>query len=84
MIHMNPCISERRFCSYTLIIRNLQFSVAKFCVVLLSVLISILNIFQSLQSKIEVPRDVRSSGKISLNIRTNASPKWDRTRCPEE
>ena len=45
-----------------------------------------------LLSKIEVPGDVRnvksenmtSSGKISLNIRTNASPKWDRTMCPEE
>ena len=24
------------------------------------------------------------SGKNGLNIRTNASPKWDRTRCPEE
>ena len=24
-----------------------------------------------------------SSGKNGLNIRTNASPKWDRTRCPE-
>ena len=23
-----------------------------------------------------------SSGKNGLNIRTNASPKWDRTRCP--
>ena len=44
-------------------------------------------------SKIEVPRDVprlkrsvdmTSSGKNGLNIRTIASPKWDRTRCPEE
>ena len=25
-----------------------------------------------------------SSGKNGLNIRTNASPKWDRTRCLEE
>ena len=25
-----------------------------------------------------------SSGKNGLNIRTNANPKWDRTRCPEE
>ena len=25
-----------------------------------------------------------SSRKNGLNIRTNASPKWDRTRCPEE
>ena len=24
-----------------------------------------------------------SSGKNGLNIRTNASPKWDMTRCPE-
>ena len=24
-----------------------------------------------------------SSGKNGLNIRTNASPKWDRTRCPK-
>ena len=27
---------------------------------------------------------MRSSGKNGLNIRTNSSPKWDRTRCPEE
>ena len=41
---------------------------------------------------IEVPKDVRnsksakmtSSWENGLNIRTNASPKWDRTRCPEE
>ena len=25
-----------------------------------------------------------STGKNGLNIGTNASPKWDRTRCPEE
>ena len=25
-----------------------------------------------------------SSKKNGLNIRTNASPKWDRTRCPED
>ena len=25
-----------------------------------------------------------SSGKNGLNIRTNASPKWDKTRCPED
>ena len=25
-----------------------------------------------------------NSGKNGLNIRTNASPKWDRTKCPEE
>ena len=43
-------------------------------------------------SKIEVPRDGRnsksgnttSSGENGLNIRTNASPNWDRTRCPEK
>ena len=42
--------------------------------------------------KIEVPKDDRNSksgnmtslGENGLNIRTNASPKWDRTRCPEE
>ena len=28
--------------------------------------------------------DTTSSGKNGLNIRTNASPKLDRTRCPEE
>ena len=28
--------------------------------------------------------NMTSSGKNGLNIRTNASPKWDRTRCPEE
>ena len=40
----------------------------------------------------EVPRDVRnlksenmtSSVENGLNFRTNASPKWDRTMCPEE
>ena len=45
-----------------------------------------------LKGKTEVPRDVRnlksenmtSPGEKSLNIRTNASPKWDRTRCKEE
>ena len=43
-------------------------------------------------SKIEVPRmfetqrsvDMTSSGKNGLNIRANASPKWDRTRCLKE
>ena len=35
-------------------------------------------------SKLERSVDMRSSGKNGLNIRTNASPKWDRTRCPEE
>ena len=29
-------------------------------------------------------RNKTSSGDIGLNIRTLASPKWDRTRCPEE
>ena len=46
----------------------------------------------AMQSKIEVPRRVRnsesenmtSSGENGLNIRTNASPKWDSTRRPEE
>ena len=28
--------------------------------------------------------DMTSSGKNSLNIRTNASPKWDKIRCPEQ
>ena len=28
--------------------------------------------------------DMTSSGMNGLNIRTNASPEWDRTRCPEE
>ena len=28
--------------------------------------------------------DMASSGKNGLNIRTNASPKWDRTRSPDE
>ena len=44
------------------------------------------------KSKIEVLRVVRnlkfgnmtSSGENDLNIRTHASFKWDRTRCPEE
>ena len=44
------------------------------------------------RSKIEVPRDVKnsksglitSSGETGLNIRTNASSKWDKTRCLEE
>ena len=45
-----------------------------------------------IRSKIEVPRDVRnsksgnmtSSVENGLNIRANASPKVERTRCPEE
>ena len=35
-------------------------------------------------SKLKRSVDTTSSGKYGLNIRTNASPKWDRTRCPEE
>ena len=35
-------------------------------------------------SKFKRSVDMTSSGKNGLNIRTNASPKWDRTRCPEE
>ena len=35
-------------------------------------------------SKLKMSVDMTSSGKNGLNIRTNASPKWDRTRCPEE
>ena len=29
-------------------------------------------------------RNMISSREIGLNIRTNASPKWDRSRCPEK
>ena len=35
-------------------------------------------------SKLKRSVDMTGSGKNGLNIRTNASPKWDRTRCPEE
>ena len=35
-------------------------------------------------SKLKRSVDMTSSGKNGLNIRTNASPTWDRTRCPEE
>ena len=35
-------------------------------------------------SKLKRSVDMTSSGKNGINIRTNASPKWDRTRCPEE
>ena len=35
-------------------------------------------------SKLKRSVDMTSSGKNGLNIRTNARPKWDRTRCPEE
>ena len=35
-------------------------------------------------SKLKRSVDMTSSGKNGLNIRTNASPKWDRIRCPEE
>ena len=34
-------------------------------------------------SKLKRSVDMTSSGKNDLNIRTNASPKWDMTRCPE-
>ena len=33
-------------------------------------------------SKLKRSVDMTNSGKNGLNIRTNASPKWDRTRCP--
>ena len=35
-------------------------------------------------SKHKMSVDMTSSGLNGLNIRTFASPKWDRTRCPEE
>ena len=35
-------------------------------------------------SEIKRSVDMTNSGKNGLNIRTNASPKWDRTRCPEK
>ena len=35
-------------------------------------------------SKLKTSVDMTCSGKNGLNIRTNASPKWDRTRCPDE
>ena len=35
-------------------------------------------------SKLKRSVDMTSSGKNGLNIRTNASHKWDRTRCPVE
>ena len=35
-------------------------------------------------SKLKRSVDMKNSGKNCLNIRTNASPKWDRTRCPED
>ena len=35
-------------------------------------------------SKLKRSIYMTSSGKNGLNIRTNASPKLDRTRCPEE
>ena len=61
-----------------------SYSYANFLTVSISVI--------SVQSKIEVPRFVRNWYGIQninseikgLKIRTNASPKWDRTRCPEE
>ena len=33
-------------------------------------------------SKLKKSVDMTSSGKNGLNIKTNASPKWDRTKCP--
>ena len=35
-------------------------------------------------SKLKRSVDMTSSGKNGLNIRTNTSTKWDRTRCTEE
>ena len=35
-------------------------------------------------SKFKRSVDMRRSGMNGLNIRTNASPKWCRARCPEE
>ena len=35
-------------------------------------------------SKLKRSVDMTCSGKNGLNISTNASPKLDRTRCPEE
>ena len=35
-------------------------------------------------SQLKKSVDMTSSGKNGLNIRTNASPNWDRTRYPEE
>ena len=35
-------------------------------------------------SKLKRSVDMTSSGKNDLNIRTNARPKLDKTRCPEE
>ena len=35
-------------------------------------------------SRLKRSVDMTRSGKNGLNTRTNASPKWDRTRCPEE
>ena len=35
-------------------------------------------------SKLKRSVDMTSSGENGLNIRTNASPKLDRTRCPEK
>ena len=34
--------------------------------------------------KLKKSVDMTSSGMNGLNMRTNASPIWDRTRCPEE
>ena len=35
-------------------------------------------------SKLKRSVDMTSSEKNGLNIRTNASPKFDRTRCPDD
>ena len=35
-------------------------------------------------SKLKRSVDMASSGMNDLNIKTNASPKWERTRRPEE
>ena len=35
-------------------------------------------------SKLKRSVDMTSSGKNGIIMRTNASPKWDNTRCPEE
>ena len=35
-------------------------------------------------SKLKRSIDMTSLGKDGLNIRTHASPKWERIRCPEE
>ena len=39
---------------------------------------------RNLVSTIGALASPKSYGKNGLNIKTNVSPKWDRTRCPEE